>query len=44
MPCSYAQAISFFTQEIPFLTEDDKQRIMGRGLCEWLGWPLPAGV
>jgi len=44
MPCSYAQAISFFTQEIPFFTEDDKRWIMGRGLCEWLDWPLPAAA
>ena len=36
MPCSYAQAIRFFTEEIPFLTEDDKHWIMGRGFCEWL--------
>lgn len=31
-----------FTEEIPWLTADDKEWIMGRGLCEWLGWKLPA--
>ena len=41
LPCSYSQAITMFTEEIPWLTADDKEWIMGRGLCEWLGWPLP---
>jgi hypothetical protein len=31
-----------FTEEIPWLTAADKETIMGRGLCEWLGWKLPA--
>ena len=44
MPCSYTQAIRFFTEEIPFLTEDDKHWIMGLGFCDWLGWPLPQGA
>jgi L-fuconolactonase len=38
LPCSYGQAIAMFTQEIPWLTEGDKEWIMGRGVCEWLGW------
>lgn len=29
-----------FTEEIPWLTADDKDWIMGRGLCEWLNWKL----
>ena len=41
MPCSYRQMISMFTEEIPWLTAEDKEWIMGRGLCEWLGWKLP---
>jgi predicted TIM-barrel fold metal-dependent hydrolase len=40
LPCSYRQAITMFTEEIPWLTEEDKEWIMGRGLCEWLGWKL----
>jgi predicted TIM-barrel fold metal-dependent hydrolase len=40
LPCSYRQAITMFTEEMPWLTEDDKAWIMGRGLCEWLGWDL----
>jgi predicted TIM-barrel fold metal-dependent hydrolase len=44
LPCSYRQAIDLFVKELPWLTSEDKQWIMGRGLCEWLGWPLPAGA
>lgn len=36
--CTYPQAISMFTQELPFLSVTDKEWVMGRGLCEWLGW------
>lgn len=42
LPCGYQQAISLFTQELPWLSTEDKEWIMGRGLCEWLSWPLPA--
>jgi len=27
-----------FTEEIPWLSADDKAWIMGRGICEWIGW------
>jgi L-fuconolactonase len=40
-PCSYHQAITMYTEEIPWLSASDKEWIMGRGLCEWVGWPLP---
>jgi predicted TIM-barrel fold metal-dependent hydrolase len=41
LPCSYRQGITMFTEEIPWLTAADKEWIMGRGVCEWLGWKLP---
>ncbi len=41
LPCSYHQAVTMFTEEIPWLTAEDKEWIMGRGLCEWIGWKLP---
>ena len=41
LPCSYRQAITYFTEEIPWLTAEDKEWIMGRSLCDWLGWKLP---
>jgi L-fuconolactonase len=40
LPCTYRQGITLFTEEIPWLTADDKEWIMGRGVCEWLGWKL----
>lgn len=40
-PCTYRQAVTMFTEEIPWLTADDKDWIMGRGLCDWLNWKLP---
>jgi hypothetical protein len=27
-----------FTQEIPWLKGDDLAWVMGRGLCQWIGW------
>ena len=41
LPCSYRQAVTFFTEELPWLSAADKELVMGRGLCDWLGWPLP---
>ncbi len=38
LPCAYRQAVTMFTEEIPWLTSDDLGWIMGRGLREWLGW------
>jgi hypothetical protein len=42
LPCTYRQAVTMFTEEIPWLTHEDKEWIMGRALCGWLGWRLPA--
>jgi predicted TIM-barrel fold metal-dependent hydrolase len=36
--CSYRQSVTHFTQELDFLSSDDLQWIMGRGLAECLGW------
>lgn len=38
LPCTYSQAVTMFTEEIPWLTNDDKEWIMGRALCKWLSW------
>jgi L-fuconolactonase len=40
-PIPYRQHVTMFTEEIPWLTEADKEWIMGRGVCEWLGWKMP---
>jgi L-fuconolactonase len=42
IPCTYRQAIAMFTEELTWLRGDDLEWVMGRGVCEWLGWPLPA--
>jgi len=29
-----------FTEEMPWLSDRDKELIMGRAVCDWLGWKL----
>jgi L-fuconolactonase len=38
LPCTYRQAVTQFTEEIPWLKGDDLEWVMGKGICEWLGW------
>ena len=40
MPCSWKQCITLFTEELPWLSDSDKDLIMGRALCNWIGWEL----
>ncbi len=40
LPCTYRQAITMFTEELPWLGAADREWVMGRGVCEWLGWPV----
>ncbi|MCW5745511.1 MAG: amidohydrolase [Alphaproteobacteria bacterium] len=40
LPCTYRQGITMFTEEMPWLSSGDKDWIMGRGLCDWLGWKV----
>jgi len=35
---TYRQCVTMFTEELTWLSEDDLTWIMGRGVCEWLGW------
>ena len=37
-PVTYRQHVTLYPEEIPWLTAEDKSWIMGRGVCEWLGW------
>jgi len=41
IPCTYREAVTLFTEELPWLAGDDLDLVMGRALCEWLGWTLP---
>lgn len=38
--CSYRQCVTLFTRDLPFLSGDDLDWVMGRGLADCLGWPL----
>jgi L-fuconolactonase len=38
LPCTYRQAVTQFTEDIPWLKGDDLEWVMGKGICEWLGW------
>jgi predicted TIM-barrel fold metal-dependent hydrolase len=41
MPCSYRQCVTFFTEELPWLKGRDLELVMGRAVCDWIGWDLP---
>ena len=38
LPCTYREGITMFTEHIPWLGPEEKEWILGRGVCEWLGW------
>lgn len=38
---TYKQCLTLFTEELHFLSDNDKEWILGRGIAEWLNWPLP---
>lgn len=38
LPCSYGEVRTLFTEELDFLSRDDLEWIMGRGVSEWLAW------
>jgi predicted TIM-barrel fold metal-dependent hydrolase len=40
IPCSYRQAVTLFTRELPWLKGEDLELVMGRALCDWLGWAV----
>ncbi len=40
-PCPYRQHIDMWLNDAPWLKNEDKEWVMGRGVCEWLGWKLP---
>ena len=40
MPCSYRECVTMFTEELSWLRGDDLDLVMGRALCNWVGWNL----
>jgi hypothetical protein len=39
-PVGYRENIELFTRHLSWLSTEDKTWIMGRGVCDWLGWPI----
>jgi L-fuconolactonase len=44
LPCSYRQAVTMFTEELPWLAATDREQVMGQAIGAWLGWPLPSPI
>ena len=44
LKCPYQQCVDLFTEELEFLSTDDKEWIMGRSVMEWLSWEPAAGA
>jgi L-fuconolactonase len=42
LPCDYATLVRFWATELSFLDGQERELVLGRGLCEWLDWRLPA--
>jgi predicted TIM-barrel fold metal-dependent hydrolase len=42
MPCTWQQCVTMFTEELPWLSENDKRLVMGEALCAWWGWQRSA--
>jgi L-fuconolactonase len=40
LPCTYRQGVTMFTEEMPWLKGQDLEWVMGRGICEWIGWRM----
>lgn len=40
-PITLRQHVTLFTEALPWLTGQDLEWVMGRGVCQWLGWKLP---
>jgi len=36
--CTYREAVTMFTHELDFLSEDDLEWVMGRAMSDWIGW------
>lgn len=41
MPCTWRQGVTMFTEELPWLKGRGLEPVMGRALCEWIGWKTP---
>jgi predicted TIM-barrel fold metal-dependent hydrolase len=37
--CSWREAVTMFTEELPWLRGRDLELVMGRAVADWIGWP-----
>jgi predicted TIM-barrel fold metal-dependent hydrolase len=40
LSCTYRECVTMFTEEMPWLKGRDLELVMGRALCDWIGWDL----
>jgi predicted TIM-barrel fold metal-dependent hydrolase len=38
LPCNYRDAVTMFTEHLPWLKGADRAGVMGASLCRWLNW------
>ncbi|MGX9963492.1 amidohydrolase family protein [Roseomonas sp. F4] len=38
LPCDYRDAVTMFTDHLPWLRGEDLALVMGKALCRWLNW------
>ena len=38
MPCTWKQCVTMFTEELPWLKGKDLELVMGKALCDFVGW------
>src|SRR4029453_19062771 len=38
MPCPWRQCVTLFPKELPWLRGRDLELVMGRAVCDWIGW------
>lgn len=39
--CSWREAVTMFTEEMPWLQGRERDLVMGQAVCDWLGWSVP---
>jgi predicted TIM-barrel fold metal-dependent hydrolase len=44
LPCSYLECLDHIRRELPFLTDDDRARVLGGTAAKLLRWPSTAGA
>ncbi len=40
MSCTWRQCVTLFTEELPWLAGRDLELVMGRAVCDWIGWKV----